>query len=82
MLYVNTIEFNGRKAVINSYSPEFIKELQGNMDKQLALWQAKFPKAIIKTERMTRGDTLALVAANRKASEHLAWEIGEASNNA
>lgn len=70
---VNTIEFNGRKACINSYSDH--SALVENMNSQRELWAAKFPDAIVKTERMSHSDTIALVAAEKDK----AWEIGNSS---
>lgn len=78
MLYVNTIEFGGRKAVINSYSPQFINELRANMDRQREAFAARFPKATVQTERMTDADTIKLVALHRD-NHNIAWEIGRAS---
>lgn len=63
-LRVNTIEFNGEKAVINSYS--FHPELDDNMNKQFASWCAMYPKAIVKNEEMPHSEVVAMVAASRE----------------
>lgn len=77
MLNVNTIEFDGRKACINSYSDH--PALVGNMNRQVANWSAKFPKATVKTERMSHADCVKLVG-DPDANRNLAWEIGNLSN--
>ena len=69
MLKVNTIEFAGRKAVINSYSLQFWKELAGNCEKQAAEWTSRFPNATVRTEDMSDSDVVALVAAGRVAEK-------------
>lgn len=81
MLYVNTIEFNGQKAVLNSYSPQFIDILGAGMEAQRDEWAARYPNATVKTERMSEVDTMALVAAGRLGPlRNWAYEIGQASN--
>lgn len=76
MLNVNTIEFNGRKACINSYSDH--PALVESMNRQVAFWSAKFPKATVKTERMSRAECIKLVG-DPDANRNLAWEIGSQS---
>lgn len=75
MLNVNTIEFNGRKAVINSYSDH--PALVNSMNRQREEFAERFPNATIKTERMTYEETVKLVASETRTAPH---EIGEASN--
>lgn len=77
MLNVNTIEFNGRKACINSYSDH--PALVASMNEQRATFAARYPNATVKTERMSVSDTQALVG-DPDANRHLAWEIGKQSN--
>lgn len=77
MINVNTIEFNGRKACINSYSDH--PALEEHMIRQRETWAARFPKATVKTERMTRTETEMLCAAE---PDDAAWEIGNLSNSA
>ena len=80
MLYVNTIEFEGRKACINSYSDHPL--LVASMNKQREAWAAKYHNATVKTERMTEADTIALVSHGRAQGDHLynhAYAIGQAS---
>lgn len=60
MLNVNTIEFNGRKAAINSYSDH--PALVSNMNKQREGFATRYPNATVKTERMNRIDCVALCA--------------------
>lgn len=78
MLNVNTIEFAGRKAVINSYSDHPL--LVDDMNKQRETWAARFPNAIVKTERLSEIETMRLVALDNVPLESLAWDIGRASN--
>lgn len=75
MLNVNTIEFGGRKAVINSYSdhPALVK----SREEQLTRWKAQYPLANVQTERLTEADTVALVA--KDTTRNLAYDIGQAS---
>ena len=76
MRNANTVEFNGRKACINSYSDH--PALQDSMNRQRENWTALFPNAIVKTERMTDADIRALVASENHHSAP--WEIGDLSN--
>ena len=81
-LLVNTIEFAGRKAVINSYSRHPL--LDESRAKQLAGWQARYPNATVRTEEMHDIEAMALVAAGREAIgqnvlRSFAHEIGQAS---
>ncbi len=81
-LNVNTIEFGGRKAVLNSYSDH--PELFAGMNRQREQWAARYPNATVKTERMCESECRRLVA-DAKALGHLRYleqEIGEASNAA
>lgn len=57
---VNTIEFNGQKAVINSYSdhPALVKPMNG----QREAFASKYPRATVLTERMDEIECRALVA--------------------
>lgn len=77
MLNVNTIEFNGRKACINSYSDH--PALTASMNQQRELFAARFPNATVKTERMSEADTRALVGDSDK-NRNACWEIGNQSN--
>ena len=77
-LYVNTIEFDGRKAVINSYSKEF-PILYSRRDAQREYWAAMYPNATVRTEEMTRADCVRLFSDNLPPLRSLAHEIGEAS---
>lgn len=80
-LNVNTIEFNGQKAVINSYSDHPL--LVANMEKQLKQWQERYPNATVRTERMHEIECMQLVAASDKgAGRNHAYEIGLASMEA
>ena len=78
-LYVNTIEFSGRKAVINSYSNHPL--LVESRERQLSSWKARYPNAKVKTEEMSESDTAELVAVegDRHNLAYLAYEIGQAS---
>jgi hypothetical protein len=81
-LLVNTIEFEGRKAVINSYSRHPL--LVESCERQLTQWQARYPSANVQTEELYEGETIALVAAGRAAVgddvlRSFAHEIGQAS---
>lgn len=78
MLNVNTIEFGGRKAVINSYSDH--PALVDDMNKQRESFAAAYPKAIVKTERMTEEETRLLVALDHE--RNAPHEIGQASLSA
>jgi hypothetical protein len=53
MLNVNTIEFNGLKACINSYSDE--PELVNSMNRQRDNFAARYPNAIVKKRRGWNG---------------------------
>jgi hypothetical protein len=82
MLNVNTIEFNGQKAVINSFSDHPL--LADDIKEQIAFFRAKFPNAIVKTERMHDAECIALVTAgnalvNNEPGRSAVWEIGLAS---
>jgi hypothetical protein len=74
MFNVNTIEFNGDKAVINSYSQGYAV-LDDSCSKQLAEWSAACPNAIVRTEQMSETDCVALVSAGR-AKEPKGWRGG------
>ena len=75
MLNVNTIEFNGQKACINSWSdhPALVDDIIGQIDN----WRAQYPNATVKTERMTESETRKLVASH--AGPGAAYHIGQAS---
>jgi len=78
MLYVNTIEFDGRKAVINSYSvgyTAFYDSLRNSMVNQLREWIEAAPNANVCTERMTEDETRALVANGVRP-----YDVADASN--
>lgn len=77
MLNVNTIEFKGLKACINSYSDH--PALAASMNQQRETFSARFPRATVKTERMSVSDTKALVG-DPDANRNLAWELGNLSN--
>lgn len=59
-LNVNTIEYNGVKACINSYSDH--PALVNNMNGQRERFAKMYPKATVKTERMSENDCRTLVA--------------------
>ena len=85
MLSVNTIEFGGQKAALNSYSD--YPELVPYMNEQREAFAALFPNAVVKTERMTDADTVALCAlthewAKARPGERWDWVVGKASNAA
>jgi len=77
MLNVNTIEYNGRKAVLNSYSdhPALVEDIK----RQRERWTTMFPRATVQTERLSEIDTMELVASSGSQRFALAYEIGEAS---
>lgn len=79
MLNVNTIEFNGRKAVINSYSDH--PALADSMARQREQWAERFPNAIVKTERMDELTAMRLVdaAGTGPDAHNFAWTIGKSS---
>lgn len=82
-LNVNTIEFDGRKAVINSYSDH--PELVENMNRQREAWAANYPNATVRTERMDEADVVALVRHGRENSRpgsSYCWDIAYASTEA
>ena len=62
--YVNTIEFNGKKTVLNSYGshPALIASMKFQREK----WSSKYPKAIVRTELMTEADIICLVKDGEK----------------
>ncbi len=81
MRNVNTIEFDGRKACINSFSDH--PALVTDMNKQREYFANLFPSATVKTERMSHADTVALVAAEKgEPGSSAVWEIGSASQTA
>lgn len=78
---VNTIEFNGRKACINSYSdhPLLVKDMTEQREKFAAL----YPNATVKTERLSDAETVTLVTASGGCDrQNTVHAIGEASNKA
>jgi hypothetical protein len=78
MLYVNTIEFDGRKAAINSYSigyAKFYDDLRNSMVRQLQEWIEAAPNANVATETMSEEDCRALVANGVRA-----YDVATASN--
>ena len=86
MLYVNTIEFAGRKAVMNSYSVGYVDRNEGglgdDMRRQAAEFAARFPNATVRTELLTEAETIKLCAQHKGPEWHLrsaSWEIGQAS---
>lgn len=82
MLYVNTIEFNGHKAVINSYTIGFVEQykiLRDEMEKQLAWFQSMYPKATVQTETLSDTTVIDMVAAVRYRGAPDVWDIGKAS---
>lgn len=74
MLNVNTIEFGGRKAVINSYSDH--PALVDSMNKQREDFASRYPKATVKTERMEEWEVRKMVASQ---GDNASWQIGQAS---
>ena len=79
-LRANTIEFNGEKAVINSYS--LAPELDASMNNQFAKWSAAYPNATVKNETLPYNKIVALVAAGHEAAGNLgnhAYNIGQKS---
>lgn len=77
-LNVNTIEFNGQKAVINSYSEH--PALVESMNKQLAAWTERYPNATVRMERMYEIECMKLIAESDKThGRNHAYEIGLAS---
>lgn len=78
MLNVNTIEFNGRKVVINSYTDH--PALIAGRKSQIENWRKRFPNATVQTELMTEEDTIALVTAGHEwGGDNCAWRVGESS---
>jgi hypothetical protein len=63
-LFVNTISFNGEKAVINSYSGH--PSLVEGMNSQRQEWAAMFPNAVVATEIMLESQVIALLAEGAK----------------
>lgn len=78
MLNVNTIEFNGKKAVINSYSDH--PALVESMNRQLTEWTAHYSNATVRTERLSEVDTRALVANGNKPHNIGAESEGKPAN--
>lgn len=76
--FANTIEFEGHKAVINSYSDHPL--LVANMEAQLASWKALYPNATVKTEVMEDLEIMRLVAMDQTPLRSLPHEIGQTSN--
>lgn len=79
-LNVNTIEFDGHKAALNSYSDH--PALVDSMNRQRENWAARFPNATVRTERMTEAECVRLVAAGRELTPPggcYCWMIGELS---
>ena len=79
-LNVNTIEYGGQKAVINSCSD--YPELVEGMNRQREEWAARFPRATVRTERLTYDETRRLVAEGKAKGDHLyshCWAVGWAS---
>lgn len=80
VINVNTIEFNGRKAVINSYDIDKYPVLAKSMNEQLAEWKANFPNAKVQNERMHDLEVVGLVRRNKAdGGLYRAWEIGQSS---
>lgn len=75
--FVNTIEYGGEKAVINSWSHN--SAVRPSMMRQRREWAAKYPRAKVRTERMADADIVALVAKDKHHLRSLPREIGEAS---
>ncbi|MDX2277744.1 MAG: hypothetical protein NW206_20015 [Hyphomonadaceae bacterium] len=77
-LNVNTIEFGGRKAVLNSYSDH--PALVADINRQREAWARRFPRATVRTERMSELECMELVAANGGPDRYrVAYAIGAAS---
>lgn len=66
MMYVNTIEFNGIKACINSYTKSYVDAnsacIGDEMRSQADKFTKMFPSATIKTETLDETATMVLVA--------------------
>lgn len=75
-LNVNTIEFGGRKAVLNSFSnhPALVNDIKNQRES----FASRFPNANVKTEIMEEADVRTLVA---KEDHNAVWEIAEASQS-
>jgi hypothetical protein len=87
-LIVNTIEFAGRKAVINSYSGLYLAAL-GDADivRQRETWADRFPNATVRTETMSYTDCTAACAIGHAYEREnrgysFPWVVGEASKAA
>lgn len=78
MLNANTIEFNGRKAVINSYTTH--PALEPRMNEQREEFKARFPNATVKTEMLPDWQIIDMVARSRADKSYSVWTIGEDSN--
>lgn len=80
MLTVNTIEFNGAKAVLNSYSPAYLEAFgTKRIEEQRAEFAARFPNANVQTEQMTSADTVALVFKGKEETgdyHSYCWKVG------
>jgi len=75
MLKVNTIEFNGAKAVINSYGSDHPILMQ-SMTTQREQWAAKYPRATVRTEELDELTTINLV----KVGELIQFEYWKGSH--
>lgn len=79
-MIVNTIEFEGRKAVINSWNLDSYPILKDDQERQLAWWQGRYPKASVKAEQLSTRETMDLVAAGKgSGSDGYCYTVGEAS---
>jgi hypothetical protein len=78
-LYVNTIEFDGRKAVINSYAKAYCEAhstMRARMVEQRKFWARDYPRATVRTEEMDEAECRRLVALE---GQFAYWTIAQAS---
>ena len=83
ILTVNTISFGDEKALINSYSPEYVARYPTDIANQRLWWTAQYPKARVQTEILPEGEVRRLVAQARQEQTRL-WPychvLGDRSN--
>lgn len=84
MLFVNTISYDGEKAVINSYTIGYVlgyEQLCFDMVMQQMEWAAEYPNAVVQTETLPDHIVIPMVCAVRDRKAPSAWTIGQNSKN-
>lgn len=80
MQYVTTIEFDGRKAVLNSYSDAYLRAYgTESIERQISAWSRRFPRCTVRCEMLPTSVVQELVAVRGTNGAYL---LGEASTKA